>query len=242
MGVVKHIFFVTSLTLMIIDMLSDLEAGWQSIKLYTTRVNYSYTSKDCHNFTFLGGLSYEFKLFSLGYRQVEFPCTAFIKSINDKNLVFGILTLIFATIIPGFISGLHYLTDNSYNQRYIQFILHVLFFPVFCIGYTIAAYLKPCKYAKRGDRMQNIEIYFEAFPQLLLRMSMVMNDPHASLLGSFDIAFLTSGITFVFEPIIARFIDSLDAISFQRKVKFFFKIVFVYGLFELYYISIQVLV
>ena len=51
-----------------------------------------------------------------------------------------------------------------------------------------------------------------------------------------------TGITFVFEPILAQYISILDVISFKKKVKLIYKIVFVYGLLELYYISIQVLV
>ena len=47
----------------------------------------------------------------------------------------------------------------------------------------------PNEYVKEKDRMQNIEVYFVAFPQLLLRMAMEMNNPYASFLGSFDIAF-----------------------------------------------------
>ena len=82
--------------------------------------------------------------------------------------------------------------------------------------------------------------YRHRFPQLLLRMSMIMNNPYATFLVSFDIAFSTPGITFVFEPIFAKYIDLLDNISFQQKLQLVYKFI-VYGLLELYYMSIQVL-
>ena len=65
MGAGRHIFFISSLTLMMMDIVTDFQAGWQSIKLYSIQVNnnYMYISQleDCYdyssNFNILGQIS-----------------------------------------------------------------------------------------------------------------------------------------------------------------------------------------
>ena len=208
MATVKLVFLVTTLTLMLMDVISDLEAGWSSVKMYLLQSNYNYTGQDCdlNKFNKLSSISYEIYASSrilkrrlhgwdgMGKTDWDGMCKTFMKSTNDKNLMFGIVTLAFATIIPGLTAALSYLADNQYSHGVIKFVSYVIFFPVLCFGYTVTDYFKPNKYVKEKNRLQNTEVYFEAFPQLLLRMSMIMNDPYASFLGSFDIAFLTSGI------------------------------------------------
>ena len=135
---------------------------------------------------------------------------------HKHSLLFGILTLAFATVIPGCKSGLLFLTDGTLTifQRIIRFLVHTFLFPLLNVGYSFAAVIKPKQYKIDADRLEFHEVYFESLPQLVLQATIAYTSAHL-----FDILTLvTSCITFVYGPIIGNNVDKFKSMSVCKHV------------------------